>query len=856
MAFLVLTSVFSTNLKASGLSYTSVGNERISEGVHLSRYFLDIGGQSVAARKLTVDLENPFVEIQAMHPEEGFNNKQTVRNMAAREGAVAAVNADFFHLTRPAAPFGLHVENQQILSSPFDNDSWKGFGVDVSGAAHIMNWRFRGEVICGEDYRYPLYGYNQTYQTSNEILVYDRTWGSEVASDFFDDPVLKVTVRDGRVVRLERNTAAAVIPEDGFVVVAEGSGANFLMRYARIGEPLEFRLGVEPNMDLDTAVGGQLLLVDGGVPVDPGRLSPPGSTRAARTAVGINPDGTEVYFVVIEGSAAVQGLTMEELSIFMSDIGAYRALNLDGGGSCTMVARPLGEFAPVLMNQPRWGTERAVPNAIGIFNRAPQTDPSVLFLRGPESVFAGSEASYEVSGHDRHYHPLKIEKQRVKWEVSDSSRAQVTDGRLEAIDSGEVTLRVLYGGASEEKDIRVLGSEDVASFAVLPEEINLLPGQSQPLRVKIRTLSDQLFEAGARTVQWHTDLGRVKDNVYRAADEEGAGTLTAVIGEHRVEVPIRIGGTRESFFTFREWQTVSFRSHPAGLPGSFEIVTDTDYVYHGERSGRLRYDFSQDIDEPMIAYGQLGSGQISMGSGNLGISAYVYGDASEYWLRAEILDADGTRRYVDLADSIDWEGWRRVQGEIDPQWPQPLTMSSVYLVHQPRHREAGSPRTGEIFIDNIEVVREYTEEDSEEAAPVEIKMKVGSQQYTVSGRQETMDAAPFIENGRTFVPVRVLGEAFGAQVSWSADPETGLTDEVRLQTDRRLIVMNIGEPEMVIGDVASDETETVLVDEVPRIIGGRTYLPLRAIGEDAFGAEVGYSTDPETGLVDYVWLSE
>ena len=43
---------------------------------------------------------------------------------------------------------------------------------------------------------------------------------------------------------------------------------------------------------------------------------------------------------------------------------------------------------------------------------------------------------------------------------------------------------------------------------------------------------------------------------------------------------------------------------------------------------------------------------------------------------------------------------------------------------------------------------------------------VGSSSITVNGRQETIDAPPEIVNGRTFVPVRVIGEKLGFEVSW------------------------------------------------------------------------------------------
>ena len=59
-----------------------------------------------------------------------------------------------------------------------------------------------------------------------------------------------------------------------------------------------------------------------------------------RTAVGIDNDTGEVLLLVIDGRQSVsRGYTMLELANLMVDLGADEALNLDGGGSSTMVAR-------------------------------------------------------------------------------------------------------------------------------------------------------------------------------------------------------------------------------------------------------------------------------------------------------------------------------------------------------------------------------------------------------------------------------------------------------------------------------------------------------------------------------------
>ncbi|XHS77760.1 phosphodiester glycosidase family protein [Burkholderiaceae bacterium UC74_6] len=71
-----------------------------------------------------------------------------------------------------------------------------------------------------------------------------------------------------------------------------------------------------------------------------------------RTAVGLDASGRWLYLVAAEGRRGpVLGLTLTELSQVMHQLGAHNAVNLDGGGSTTMllqgeslVARPLNEL--------------------------------------------------------------------------------------------------------------------------------------------------------------------------------------------------------------------------------------------------------------------------------------------------------------------------------------------------------------------------------------------------------------------------------------------------------------------------------------------------------------------------------
>lgn len=53
-----------------------------------------------------------------------------------------------------------------------------------------------------------------------------------------------------------------------------------------------------------------------------------------------------------------------------------------------------------------------------------------------------------------------------------------------------------------------------------------------------------------------------------------------------------------------------------------------------------------------------------------------------------------------------------------------------------------------------------------------LKMQAGNMSYLVNGEQKTMDVVPFIQNSRTYVPLRFIMEAFGFNVDWEQSSKT------------------------------------------------------------------------------------
>jgi exopolysaccharide biosynthesis protein len=91
-----------------------------------------------------------------------------------------------------------------------------------------------------------------------------------------------------------------------------------------------------------------------------------------RTAVGINQAGNKLVIIVVDGrqNGYSEGATLLEMAVLMQDLRMYDAINLDGGGSSSLVIEgPDGE--PVVLNSPIHGgvpgTLRPVANHLGFY---------------------------------------------------------------------------------------------------------------------------------------------------------------------------------------------------------------------------------------------------------------------------------------------------------------------------------------------------------------------------------------------------------------------------------------------------------------------------------------------------------
>ena len=120
-----------------------------------------------------------------------------------------------------------------------------------------------------------------------------------------------------------------------------------------------------------------------------------------------------------------------------------------------------------------------------------------------------------------------------------------------------------------------------------------------------------------------------------------------------------------------------------------------------------------------------------------------------------------------------------------------------------------------------------------------IILVVSEKRILVDGQEMFTAVAPFVKDGVTFVPIRVIAEMFGANVEWIKDLQA-----IKISFKNHSITLMIDSKIVLMDDA------TFTLQSSPVIVNGTTFVPLRFIAE-AFGAHVDWDGTTKTITITY-----
>lgn len=326
--------------------------------------------------------------------------RRTVTRIAARTGALAAVNAGYFVLEPPDGvvgdPAGVSMldgelvseavgERTSLLLSPGNGVSVAALTTRVTavvgGSRRLVDGVNRAPGLIrscggvGGDRPTQRPRHDFTCTDDSELILFSPRFGDATPRGEGAEVVLDAA---GRVTR-RRDRRGGAIPADGAVLAGTGTAGRWLAGHARRGETVRSETqvlgagGDEPPAPDGVGVvnGGPRLLRDGETditawaegfvwPGDPSFYDAFGVRRNPRTLAGVAADG-RLLLVAVDGGRPgwSLGLSFSESARLMRSLGAVDAVNLDGGGSTTMA------IGDELVNRPSDDSgERPVADAV------------------------------------------------------------------------------------------------------------------------------------------------------------------------------------------------------------------------------------------------------------------------------------------------------------------------------------------------------------------------------------------------------------------------------------------------------------------------------------------------------------
>ncbi|MDR2751124.1 MAG: phosphodiester glycosidase family protein, partial [Clostridiales bacterium] len=345
----------------------------------------------------------------------------------------------------------------------------------------------------------------------------------------------KVMVNTGFIVRLTTDTVR--IPDNGFVVLIQKASTEYYSKFFKVGQSASLVLNT-PGIDyskVQAAIGGGGILVRDGVAVAEGTVV---AGRQPRTAIGVNRENTQIIIAEVDGRTHSIGMNPLEMSNLMISLGAYQAMNLDGGGSSTMAVRGLdGGYSVV--NTPSDAAQRKIINAIGIFENAPGGPLAYLNVKAPSPILVGRPFKLEVTGMDEYGHPVFIDQNLLNITFDDPLGAW-SQGYFAPSREGLLEYTVSYNGAYAKsgKLVAELLSEARANVS----EVRLLPGGTQELSFTVVGNSGTSMASPSspsfRVVP--EDLGRIEEGSF-IAGAEGTGYIQCSVAGLGLYIPVYIG---------------------------------------------------------------------------------------------------------------------------------------------------------------------------------------------------------------------------------------------------------------------------------------------------------------------------
>jgi len=689
---------------------------------------------------LEIDLTDSLNTLETIKAHDHLIGLERTSSMANRSDdedhrVVAAMNGDFFGGS--GITIGAQITHGTLVKRPYPRSV---FALTTSKQPLIGIVGYAGQILKQDTLVYAISGINEE-RLEDQLVLYNHffgvhtgtnQWGTELALQYLQplqgingSITAVVTSKDSL---METGSGNMDIPATlGAVLSGHGLARDFLNAAIFVGDTITIQLSLPPaTSQLQELIGGTPRIIrDGSQSVEWEQESVGygfAHDRHPRTALGISADSTRVYFFTVDGRQAgySAGMTLYELADYMLEWGIYQGINLDGGGSTTMVVR--GQ----IVNSPSdTGGERSVGNALMAISTAPTGPLAYLNLPWEETfTLVESQLQFPVSGTDSYYNPLPVNSDSLFWYCDPLIGSISANGVFTAgAEQGTGLVIVSQGDLA---DTTLVNVTDIAELSLQPDPVVLELGETQLIAAEARDAFGHILQVGAEAYTWWVspEIASISAAGLVDAENVGNGTIEATFHNVCATVPLMIGN--DEAILVDDFSTTNNYSISGSLIdlSACQFLADSSQYVSSPTSGRL--DYSLTTGGTSVLYLNC---NIPISGSPESVSLQVYGDNSGHWLRGEFKDADGEKFLVNFTPAspgIDWaDEWQEltvILAEAGPHWGNPnavlnfpITWTKLYLAEtNDNNKDSGS-----IYLDNLAANYITTALDPEAGSPID-----------------------------------------------------------------------------------------------------------------------------------------
>ncbi len=432
----------------------------------------------VRADIVTIDLTNPDLSLKVLTSPNGTSSLATEKSMAQSESTKVAVNADFFNMqSGETNMLGMLFKDGELLSTP-SKDNFVSFAVTEENRVLFDYFTFQGTLYAEntsltEFSSCELYQINKVPLTTGAITMITSAWGENVTIPMYTYAMICENAGEDKyqMTAFSWGGEKVAIPQGGAVFIANYSVNAFLNANFAIGDTIRVETKLSPDITgIKEASGGNTLLVKNGEIVP---FTSNITGKAQRTAMGLDKSGETLFLVTVDGrDDNCPGFTQDEMAQFMLNLGVNDAINLDGGGSTTLVAPDTFTNEQKIINNV--SSPRKVSTAIGVVSSAESGEALEGEIKlSKDTIILGDQTTVSYAFFDEKYNPVTVDLSKVKISCSDEY-AVITENSVMPTKKGVHTITAEYDGIILREKVEVLG--DIFAINIYPENVSVTSG--------------------------------------------------------------------------------------------------------------------------------------------------------------------------------------------------------------------------------------------------------------------------------------------------------------------------------------------------------------------------------------------